>query len=473
MDVVLCNPPFGEKSVERRDKVLREYDLGHVWEPDRLGKWVRTEQVAASQQLGILFLERCYKLLDPDGGRLAIILPEGYLCTTSYGYVRQWMVDHLRVIGLVELPRRIFLKSDADLRAAVVVAQKFSSEKIQQLRKANYPIYAELVRKVGYKLGKGYSVLPRKNPETGDALRDENNLLIPDSDFDGVQQRFCQYASEWDWMGSVESQMDRTTDLQPDRWSGGRINDVLQHPALDFKPRRLAPKALMNRRSIQQGPHVRLGDIAEVLDTTIDLSAEDHRAREWNLVEGQDIRAMEGSVIAQDPARGWSIAHKKGNHVYLMEQGDIVIGLVRPERRNIGMLVTGGDAMVGSPDGIAVVRVKPEYAMKYAQPWLYAALRSEHCRLQFWTESGGTSYGKLTRPQILDVLLPTLDPPEREQVAGKVQSWFDHLSQAAAVWDCIGTRADRRAMVNSPIFGLEFPGDEAGALGAGDEDEEI
>lgn len=120
MDVVLCNPPFGSRTLETRASVLKHYDLGHVWKFEK-GKWKKTEEILPSQQLGILFIERCYNLLAEDSGRLGIILPEGYLCTPSYGYIRQWMIDRLRIFGLVELPRRIFLKSDADLRSNILL----------------------------------------------------------------------------------------------------------------------------------------------------------------------------------------------------------------------------------------------------------------------------------------------------------------------------------------------------------------
>jgi len=81
MDVVLCNPPFGAETAEKRAEILKEYDLGHVWETgNEPGTWNMTKEIAKSQQLGILFIERCWKMLR-SGGRLAIILPEGYLST--------------------------------------------------------------------------------------------------------------------------------------------------------------------------------------------------------------------------------------------------------------------------------------------------------------------------------------------------------------------------------------------------------
>ena len=123
MDVVLCNPPFGSKTVEKRTEILQSYGLGHQWTKDNVtGEWKITKDIARSQQLGILFIERCWKMLRP-GGRLAIILPEGYLSTSAHGYVRRWILDHFRIRSLVELPRRIFVKSNADLRSNILVAE--------------------------------------------------------------------------------------------------------------------------------------------------------------------------------------------------------------------------------------------------------------------------------------------------------------------------------------------------------------
>jgi type I restriction enzyme M protein len=42
----------------------------------------------------------------------------------------------------------------------------------------------------------------------------------------------------------------------------------------------------------------------------------------------------------------------------VLQNDAIVVGLVRPERRNIGLLLDDSIDIVGAPDGIAVVRVK-------------------------------------------------------------------------------------------------------------------
>ena len=119
------------------------------------------------------------------------------------------------------------------------------------------------------------------------------------------------------------------------------------------------------------------------------------------------------------------------------------------------MLLNADKFTVGSPDGVAVVRVKPEYASGYPQEWLFASLRAEASRIQLWTESGGTSYGKLTPKHINDVLISVPSPSAILDTVAKVQSWAQNLAEGFEEWDTIGTKEDRRPIINSAIIGLD------------------
>lgn len=446
MGVVLCNPPFGENSIETRQAVLEHYELGHEWQQDGTGKWITTGKVLSKQQLGLLFIERCFKLL-AEKGRLAIILPEGYLCTPIYGYVRQWLVDNLRIVGLVELPRRIFVKSSADLRSNVLVAQKLSSVTLRKLIGGDYPIYADMVRKVGFKMGKGYPALYVKDSETGIEIRNEENERVTDTDFSRVAAGFNSFTEGTGWPEA------RGYEKKLENWNGATIGDVLRHPQLDLKPRRLMPRALQNIRDIQGSRHVLLSDIADVVDEKFDI-LEKGASELWRPVAGLDIQAVEGIVTPSHPTRAWRIADEKDRKVLKLKDQDIVVGLVRPERRNVGLLFSSEVNIVGIPDGIAVIRVKPDCIRKYPQEWLFATLRSEHCRLQFWTSAGGTSYGKLTDANIKSALVPIPSDREIAAIAKRVRQWADTVRESHREWATLGSEADRKPIINSSGFGL-------------------
>ncbi|WIK99135.1 N-6 DNA methylase (plasmid) [Bacillus bombysepticus] len=448
INIALCNPPFGEKSIENRKSVLQHYDLGYKWIfNEDSGEWEKTEEILKSQQLGILFIERCFKLLANEG-RVAIILPEGYLCTPSYGYVRQWILNKLRIISLTELPRRIFTKSNADLRSNILIAQKLSSDKLAKIIKSNYPIHSEIVRKVGFKMGKGFQIIPKRDPKTGIALRSSDNKIIPDSDFIRVQEGFEKFTHNKRW------DKDNSTNCNLNNWEGAKINDVLNHPQLDLKPRRLMPKALSNINNIKKGNHCKLGEIADVLETTISVEEKYTPSDLVRLVEGLNIRAVDGFVVPDSPTYVWKTVKRKSKKAYQLQHKDIIVGLVRPERRNIGLLLEKGDNIIGSIDGIAVIRIKPELEDKYPQEWLFTVLRSEYSRLQLWTESGGTSYGKLNRDHLLNLLIELPKPIDIVNEVQDVKNWVEAMQNSITYWNKIGTDADRKPIINSSSFGL-------------------
>lgn len=434
MDIAFCNPPFGAKTVETREDVLKQFDLGYVWEYED-GKWYKTDKIQESQQLGILFIERCFKLL-AEGGRMGIILPEGYLCTASYGYVRQWIIENFRIIGLVELPRRIFLKSEADLRSNILFAyKKYNNEESE-----DYPVHTELVRKVGYKLGKGFFPIPLRDPGTGIEMRDLDNNVIIDTDFLRVRENFLQFIKY------INEPIDKD-------WDGAYLSDITSHPLLDMKPRRLNKKALSNIRSITNGKYVKLSEVAEVLETT-ELFNE-KVDEEIYLVEGQDIRAVEGIVVLKDSEKRWQVEVRKTNKGYKLKKNDVIVGLVRPERRNIGLYNYNLNNVYASSDGVAVVRAKAELIEKYPIEWIFHTLRTEKCRLQFWTESGGTSYGKLTLEQIKNVLIPLPTQHDIDEITKRVQSWSSLTAQMNDLFQNMWADEDKKAILNSPIIGLE------------------
>ena len=433
MDVVLCNPPFGSKTVEKRAQVLEAYDLGHQWEiGDTPGSWIMTDAVMKSQQLGILFIERCWKMLRP-GGRLAIILPEGYLSTPMHGYVRQWIVEHFIIRSLVELPRRLFVKSDADLRSNILVAER----KVPGETSTNYPIHASMVRRVGYKLGGDFRPLPLQDKATGIPVRDSANRIVLDSDFRRVLSEFAEVPKK------ITA-----------GWKGATVVDITSRADSDMKPRRLVSSALDNIKRLKAEGAVPLSEVAEISDEKIDLLTDIGPSEFRRVVEGQDIRAVEGLVVPHFSERCWAITERKQRKMYQLRDKDIIVGLVRPERRNIGILLDQGRDVVGSPDGLVVVRARDGWESEYPAGWLFAVLRSEEVRLQLWTESGGTSYGKLGIDQVRNLLIPLSTTDHRRSVAQNAEQWINSAKEYSASWSRIGIESDRRPILNSPLIGL-------------------
>ena len=68
-NVVVCNPPFGSKIVEKRSAVLKNYQLAYEW--TREGDYyVKSEKLMDKQETGILFVEACIKECKKRGNKL-------------------------------------------------------------------------------------------------------------------------------------------------------------------------------------------------------------------------------------------------------------------------------------------------------------------------------------------------------------------------------------------------------------------
>jgi type I restriction enzyme M protein len=55
----------------------------------------------------ILFIERCFQLMK-DGGRIAIVLPDGVLGGEKLGYIANYMKTHAKVVAIIDLPIETF-----------------------------------------------------------------------------------------------------------------------------------------------------------------------------------------------------------------------------------------------------------------------------------------------------------------------------------------------------------------------------
>ena len=206
--IVVCNPPFGTRIVERNTATLALFDMGREWTLDEVGEFRVTETLVDSQESGILFAEACVKMLRP-GGRMALVVPNGYLGNRSirYAALREWLLRHCRIMVIVALPRFTFKASGADVSASVIFCEKRSEPLSVSYLDSTYDMCVEIIDRVGWMTGdKKGAPLFRRDPADGTYFLDDEGRLIPDSDFDDALARIrsrdaAQYAP-WLVMGS-------------------------------------------------------------------------------------------------------------------------------------------------------------------------------------------------------------------------------------------------------------------------------
>ncbi|MEP7157952.1 MAG: N-6 DNA methylase, partial [Chloroflexota bacterium] len=101
------NPPFGTKITIKDGRVLRDYDLAHVWSK-RGKRWEPSRLKYRPTPPDILFIERNLDLAQPGIGRAALVLPYQMLSGPSLGYVREWLLRQARIRAIIDLPAETF-----------------------------------------------------------------------------------------------------------------------------------------------------------------------------------------------------------------------------------------------------------------------------------------------------------------------------------------------------------------------------
>lgn len=110
-DILMANPPFAGDIKEK--EILKLYDLGQKKKLKNLSR-------------DILFIERNLNMLK-DGGRMAIVLPQGRFNNSSDRYIREFIADRARILAVVGLHGNVF-KPHTGTKTSVMFLQKWGGK---------------------------------------------------------------------------------------------------------------------------------------------------------------------------------------------------------------------------------------------------------------------------------------------------------------------------------------------------------
>ena len=419
--VILCNPPFGKRIVETRPEVLQKFDLGHIWKSSS-GVLLRTGTLLKKQQVGLLFAELCVRQIAP-GGRVGIILPNGYLGNRSHQFVvfREWLIRHARVSGIVAFPRFTFKKSGADVSASVLFLEKRQQPLPKAVDAETHPFYTGIVESVGWSVGDKRAVrIYKRHPETGAYITDENNELVPDQDFDRVlldiqSQRMI---STFQWIG----QQSAPAVSAPSGWSVD-FREVTKRRDLSLDPKRWSQRYAEVRASVSDVEHIVLGEIVELV---AEEGVPDAPSEVFQYVEIQDVS---DGLATPNNRRGWELPSRARHSA---EKGDIFVGGVWGSLPK--WFVAGGDCsnLIVS-NGFKRLRLKPGCDDQLAD--LIASLVSENYLIQARALcTGSDGLAELGNSDLLEICLPRLrDPKARQAIQNIVEALLDGRATVASV----------------------------------------
>lgn len=105
---VVTNPPFGKNlKMSKADAKASRIGISKKTIKKTDGSFGFHKTNYEERELGIVFLERCHELL-ADGGRLGIILPETYMFSPSYAWLRQWINERFTYRAILNIPMEAF-----------------------------------------------------------------------------------------------------------------------------------------------------------------------------------------------------------------------------------------------------------------------------------------------------------------------------------------------------------------------------
>lgn len=217
-DVIITNPPFGSKIPIKDHAILSQFDLAKIWKQDKkTGKWTITDKYQSSVSPEILFIERCYQFLKP-GGRMGIVLPDALLGSPGTGYIREWLIQNMKIIASVDLHEDTFQPRNGT-QTSVLILQKKTEEEILKEKStgqmADYNIFMAIVDRIGHDK-RGNTLFKRDN--------DGNEIMIPEK-HDIYKLDESSIGDKTAQMESREKIVDDQTILVPNIFKKWKINE--------------------------------------------------------------------------------------------------------------------------------------------------------------------------------------------------------------------------------------------------------
>ena len=413
-DIAICNPPFGTKIVEKRKSVLRQFELGFDWSFDETsGNFIKTESLLDKQETGILFLEVCMKQCRP-GGRIAIILPNGYLGNRSVKYrmLREWILKNARIAAIVSLPRFTFKSSGADVSASVVYMEK-RTQPLAVLND-NYSFAVEMVERIGWEAGnKKATPIYKKNLEDGSLIINDNGEPIIDCDFTEILDRISvsDAALYFNWL-----KRELNPNTQAEGWSIN-ISYVYSDADLTLDPKRFSKKVVELRTSLMKVEHLVLGDLVDFIpekQTSNTKKVKIEPSKVYQYVEIQDIGF--GDYYSNE-LRGWELPSRAR---HFAEPGDIYFGSIWGSSVKWCIIPENSEDTVVT-NGCFRCRIKKDM-IKFL-PDLLSYMNTEGWGIQMRSFARGSDgLAEISEDDAKKIIIPVLDEESREDIAKIIES---------------------------------------------------
>ena len=387
--LVITNPPFGVKTVEKRKTILEQYRYG---------------QGRASQQLGILFLEQSLAYLQPDG-ILAIIIPTGYLTNQTEQFVREDLLTRYRILGVFLLPDGTFKRSGTGVDTSLLIIQNSFVPPTE-----DYRIFVESIGAIGIQTNKKDTPpLYKKDPASGATLLDAAGGPLRDNTLPNSAQRFLTFVSVRDSLGF------RAPTVKDTAYATASRNELLQGGAT------MNMKVYMRdfieiQKAIRSRGHFILASVITKVKKGKKKIVKDAEHVYLDISEIQ-----RGSYSRSNLLRGWELPNRA---TYTVEPNDILLSKLKGTPSFCMISDSAADSQkIIATNGVFRLRIANEVARLTVFRYLY---RKEFTD-QFNAYTAGSIMANIKETDLLNhIVIPELSLDELEAT----RKFVGHLQAA-------------------------------------------
>lgn len=360
-DYILTNPPFGTQGKISDKNILSKYRLG----TDETGKTIK------SQVPDILFVEKVIKLLK-EGGRAAIVLPDGDFENPSLKYFRQFLLDNVKIDAVVSLPDGTFIPYGTGVKSSILFLTKKKTT-------SNYKVFYGKITKLGYTFSKH-----SRDEYLKDGHIDEDYTRIVNAYHNGI---YDDYA----YLTDIETIRD---------------NDCIMSESF------YSPVYSRVIADIKKGNYRPLKEVVDFNYNKIKIEKD----KEYNYVEIADVNAYTSEIINSNIMPGEELPSRAS---YLLAKDDIIVatsGNSIGTSKQAKALVT--DTYAGSicTNGFTVMTAK-----EISKYYLLYFFNSDVFLKQILKYKYGTAIPCIGRKDFENILVPIPDATEMEAIVERIR----------------------------------------------------
>jgi type I restriction enzyme M protein len=389
-DLVLANPPFGAKITN--SSTLSKFDLGYKW-TNHEGEYHKTKTVYPNQNAEILFIERCLQLLK-EGGRMAIVLPNGNFENPSLEYLRYYIKLKAKILAIVNLPQETFIPFGTGVKTSLLFLEKDTPNKVRE-----YPIFFGRVTKLGYQGNKNGTPQYQKD-KYGQLVKDNLGQPILDEDFSVIVEAYKGFQK------GIEIEKENSFSIN--------YNELNGRFDYDF----YSPENRKMFLKLDTGKSVRLGDICDIIKIKSKKLKDQNATVEY--VELSDINTHSYEIINSTT---YQVHELPSRASYEIENGDIITAIagnsVGTRKHATALVNTDFEGSICT-NGFRVLR-----NFKIDSYYLLYFLKSEVFLKQMFMYRTGAAIPNVSDTDLANTLIHLPDDKTITEISSKMKKAFE------------------------------------------------